>query len=62
MGRQSVRRAVLVFHVAGILSAQRVAVLAAADSYAARDGSASHLVVVSFVNSVRRDRASYSTW
>ena len=37
----------------GILSARRVAVLAAADSYAARDGSASHLVVVSFVNSVQ---------
>jgi putative tryptophan/tyrosine transport system substrate-binding protein len=36
------------------LSAQRVAVLAAADSYAARHGSASHLVVVSFVNSVRK--------
>ena len=45
------RRAGLVSRVGGILSAQRVAVLAAADSYAVRDGSASHLVVVSFVNS-----------
>jgi len=47
---QSVRRAGLVFHVGGILSAQRVAVLAAAGSYAVPDGSASHQVVVSFVS------------
>ena len=44
------RRAGLVFHVGGILSAQRVAVLAAAGSYAVPDGSASHQVVVSFVS------------
>jgi hypothetical protein len=48
---QSVRRAGLVSRVGGILSAQRAAVLAVADSYAVPDGSASHLVVVSFVNS-----------
>jgi hypothetical protein len=47
---------VFVFHVGGILFAQRVAVLAAADSYAGPDGSASHQVVVSFVNSVERNR------
>jgi acid phosphatase family membrane protein YuiD len=48
---QSVRRAGLVSRVGGILSAQRAAVLAVADSYAIPDGSASRPVVVSFVNS-----------
>jgi hypothetical protein len=38
----------------GELSAQRMAVLAAADSYAAPNGSASHLVVVSFINKCRK--------
>ena len=57
MGRQSVSPSVFVFHVGGILFAQRVAVLAAADSYAGQDGSACHRVVVSFVNSGGRDRA-----
>jgi hypothetical protein len=57
VGLQSVSPSVFAFHVGGILSAQRVAALAAADSYAVPDGSASHLVVVSFVNSVGRDRA-----